>query len=116
MNTLVGPVPVNISLTLGGSLELRLDVQRGTYYTVLNDSDTDEFKAVQDAVNNAKDGPSNGQSQADHEAASEAAFNQALNATSYLVQSDMDYLTSLRIFLSIRVFAGIGFDISILAC
>lgn len=92
VNAIVGIIPVNISLTLGCTLELSMDTQRGHYYHVSNNLE---------ALNSAT---------------TEAEFQQALAQADYTEQSDMDYLTQLRIFLYIRAFAGIGFDISVLAC
>ena len=42
-------------------------------------------------------------------------FDEVLSHSVYTTNSDMDYLTALRVYLYIRVFAGIGFDISVLA-
>ena len=91
VNMLVGPVPVNISLTLGGTMEISMDMQRGHYYHVT--SGLDALKS----------------------ATSEDAFNAALEQAEYTQRSGSDYLTRLRVFLYIRVFAGIGFDLSVVA-
>ena len=91
VNMLVGPVPVNISLTLGGTMEISMDMQRGHYYHVT--SGLDALKS----------------------ATTEDAFNAALAQAEYTQRSGSDYLTKLRVFLYIRVFAGIGFDLSVVA-
>ena len=91
VNMLVGPVPVNISLTLGGTTEISMDMQRGHYYHV-----TSGLEALKNAE-------------------SEEAFNAALEQAEYTQRSGSDYLTRLRVFLYIRVFAGIGFDLSVVA-
>lgn len=74
INTLVGIVPVVISSTIGGTMEISMDAQDGhyTYYP---------------------DGAS----------------------TSGESMSGTDILTELRLYIYARVFAGLGFDISILA-
>ena len=91
VNMMVGPVPVNISLTLGGTMEISMDMQRGHYYHVTS--------GIEDLKN----------------ATTEADFNAALARAEYTQRSGSDYLTKLRVFLYIRVFAGIGFDLSVVA-
>ena len=93
VNMLVGPVPVNVSLTLGGSLEVSLDMQRGTYYTAPDSVYTELVGA-----------------------GSQETFDSILDSSYHTTSTGTDYLTALRLFLYIRVFAGIGFDISVLAC
>lgn len=93
-NSMVGPVPITASVTLGGTLEVRLDVQASRYVHVFRGED-----AV-DAAVSAND---------------EAAFKAALAEASTSYRTDTDYLTSLRLFLYIRAFAGVGFDYSVVA-
>lgn len=90
-NSLVGPVPVTMSLTLGGTVEVSLDMQQGNYYRLASGR---EALAA---------------------ATTEAEFNQILEQTIYWEQTANDYLTTLRLFLYIRVFAGMGFDYSVVA-
>lgn len=94
VNTSVGPVPVNISMTLGATLEISMDMQRGNYYTVMGGRD-----AVLAEVSSA--------AELDKLAAS--------GDVRFTAETGNDYLTSLRIFLYIRTFAGVGFDYSVVA-
>jgi len=93
-NSMVGPVPITASVTLGGTLEVRMDVQASRYVHVFS------VDHAVDAAVKAND---------------EAAFNAALAAASTSYRTDTDYLTSLRLFLYIRAFAGVGFDYSVVA-
>lgn len=105
VNTMVGPVPVSISLTLGGTIEISIDMQRGTYY-VLNDSLdgwNSYLKQTGITTDNDLEALLN-----DMTTDSEVRLTSA-NATAN------DYLTTLRVFLYIRVFAGVGFDYSVVA-
>lgn len=94
VNSMVGIVPVTMSMTLGSTVELRMDMQRGKYYTVaggrdrfnLNDPNT-----------------------------TEETLQAELDKTICTEQYANDYLTSLRVFLYVSAFAGVGFDISVLA-
>lgn len=79
-NMLVGPVPVTISLTAGGTMEISLDAQNGNYTYYPGGVET-------------------------------ASSPEAVKVS----MTDTDYLTELRLFLYARVFAGIGFDISVIA-
>ncbi|WP_347132930.1 S-layer homology domain-containing protein [Neglectibacter timonensis] len=79
-NMVVGVVPVVISLTLGGTIEVSMDAQDGNYTYYLGGVDT------------------------------------APNPDTVKVSmADTDFLTELRVYLYARIFAGIGFDISIVA-
>lgn len=93
-NTVVGVVPVTVSLTMGGSLEVRVDMQQG-HYILANNSNG----ALQDAVA-AKD---------------EKKFNEVLSSATWHEAVGTDYLTTLRLYLYARVFAGVGFDYSVVA-
>lgn len=90
-NSFVGIVPITASLTLGGALEIRMDMQQGNYY---------EVSSGMEALQNAND---------------TAAFNAALEKASYDAATGNDYLTNLRIYFYMRAFAGIGFDYSVVA-
>lgn len=90
-NSFVGVVPITASMTLGGTLEIRMDMQQGNYYEVSSGMD--------------------GLTAAD----SEEAFNAALADASYVDATGSDYLTNLRIYFYMRAFAGIGFDYSVVA-
>ena len=90
-NALVGVVPVTASLTLGGTVEIRMDMQQGNYYDV---------SSGMDALQSAR---------------TEAEFDAALETADYTDATANDYLTSLRLFFYARAFAGVGFDISVVA-
>ena len=90
-NALVGVVPVTASLTLGGTVEIRMDMQQGNYYDV---------SSGMDALSGAR---------------TEEEFDAALAAADYTAATANDYLTSLRLFFYARAFAGVGFDISVVA-
>lgn len=79
-NMVVGVVPVVISLTLGGTIEVSMDAQDGNYTYYLGGVGTADSE---DAVK--------------------------------VSMADTDFLTELRVYLYARIFAGIGFDISIVA-
>lgn len=91
-NMLVGPVPVVIDLTLGGSIEVSMDMQRGNYYVV------EGGRSQLASTTNEND------------------FAQLLSQSTYSEAYANDYLTKLRVFLYIRAFAGLGFDVSVVAC
>ena len=90
-NAIVGVVPVTASLTLGGTVEVRMDMQQGNYYDV-----SSGMEALQNA-------------------STEAEFDAALETADYTDAIANDYLTSLRLFFYARAFAGVGFDISVVA-
>lgn len=90
-NSFVGIVPITASLTLGGALEIRMDMQQGNYYEV--SSGMDALKSANDTT----------------------AFNNALKTASYAEATGNDYLTNLRIYFYMRAFAGVGFDYSVVA-
>lgn len=90
-NAIVGVVPVTASLTLGGTVEIRMDMQQGNYYDVSSGMD-----ALQSAH-------------------TEEEFDAALETADYTDATANDYLTSLRLFFYARAFAGVGFDISVVA-
>lgn len=90
-NSFVGIVPITASLTLGGALEIRMDMQQGNYY---------EVSSGMNALQSAKD---------------TTEFNNALKNASYTDATGNDYLTNLRIYFYMRAFAGIGFDYSVVA-
>ena len=90
-NAIVGVVPVTASLTLGGTVEIRMDMQQGNYYDV-----SSGMEALQNT-------------------STEAEFNAALETADYTDAIANDYLTSLRLFFYARAFAGVGFDISVVA-
>lgn len=91
VNAIVGIVPVTASLTLGGTVEIRMDMQQGNYYDV---------SSGMDALKSAH---------------TEEDFDAALAAADYTAATANDYLTSLRLFFYARAFAGVGFDISVVA-
>ena len=95
-NAFVGPVPVTLSLTLGATMELSMDMQRGNYWTIPGGADQIT------GMNNYAGMSSSG---IEEEA-------KKLNATEAYGK---DYLTKLRIFLYVRAFAGVGFDLSVVA-
>ena len=76
---------------LGGALEVRMDMQQGNYY---------EVTSGMDGLKNAGD---------------QSAFNTALASASYTDATGSDYLTNLRMYFYIRAFAGVGFDVSVVA-
>ncbi|GAA6395179.1 hypothetical protein I4100191B2_26610 [Clostridiales bacterium] len=91
---MVGVVPVTTSLTLGGSMELRLDMQQGNYIVAY--SYPYELKQAAQANDRQK-------------------FNEILAQADHDEATATDYLTQLRLFLYIRTFAGVGFDYSVVA-
>ena len=90
-NAVVGIVPITASVNLGGALEVRMDMQQGNYY---------EVTSGMDGLKNAGD---------------QSAFNTALASASYTDATGSDYLTNLRMYFYIRAFAGVGFDVSVVA-
>ena len=121
VNTVLAIVPVNISLTLGATLELRMDMQRGNYYTVTGDSAVKELNDKITAVKNVEQALENAQTEEEKTALTAQLqeltkdFENTLATDIYTENYSSDYLTTLRIFLYARVFAGLGFDVSVLA-
>ena len=68
-----------------------MDMQQGNYY---------EVTSGMDGLKNAGD---------------QSAFNTALASASYTDATGSDYLTNLRMYFYIRAFAGVGFDVSVVA-
>ena len=90
VNGFLGPIPVTCSMTAGGTIEFAMDMQRGHYRTM-----TDEEKTAYDQ----------------HLSTAEKASFQPAG----VIQTGNDYLNQLRVTLYMRAFAGVGFDISVVA-
>lgn len=95
-NAVVGIVPVTTSLTLGGTIELSMDMQQGSYYKI--EGGAQQVTGLEG-----------------YSSMTDAQIKSEVEKLGYTTDTANDYLTQLRLFFYVKTFAGLGFDLSVVA-